>query len=349
MLKPIKLQAGDTVATISLSWGGAGVLPHRYAAGKRELEQRFGLHVVESRYALREPEWIARNPQARAEDLMEVFANPQIKAVFSNIGGNDSIRILPYLDLDVLRQNPKIFMGYSDTTISHLALYKAGVGSFYGPSVLAGFAENCGVFPYTEDAVRRCLFSSEPIGELKPNKDGWTVEHLDWSDPANQNRRRKLTPSTGWRWLQGKGVVQGRLLGGCIEVLDWLRGTEFWPSLDQWQDAVLFLEASEDMPTPEAVKYMLRCLGAVGALQRCSAILYARPGGHTMPIEQHTEYDRVLLEVLNEELGLSDLPIISNIDFGHTDPMLILPYGALTEIDCEQQTVRILEAAVRDA
>src|SRR5689334_10072028 len=117
MIKPAKLVPGDTVATISLSWGGAHRFPDRYQAGKRQLEDAFGLRVVESRYALREDSWLARNPQARAEDLMEAFADRSIRAVISTIGGEDSIRILPYLDLAVLRDNPKIFMGYSDTTI----------------------------------------------------------------------------------------------------------------------------------------------------------------------------------------------------------------------------------------
>jgi muramoyltetrapeptide carboxypeptidase LdcA involved in peptidoglycan recycling len=199
MIKPPKLLPGDTVATISLSWGGAHKFYHRYLAGKRQLQDTFGVHVIESRHALKEDAWLARNPQARAEDLMEAFANPSIKAIISNIGGEDSIRILPYLDLATIRANPKIFMGYSDTTISHLACFKAGLVSFYGPAILAGFAENGGIFPYTEASVRRTLFSSEPIGPIPPNTDGWTVEFLDWSKPELQAQRRTLRSTSGWR------------------------------------------------------------------------------------------------------------------------------------------------------
>ncbi len=209
MIKPPKLRPGDTVATISLSWGGAHKFPHRYLTGKQQLQDTFGVRVIESRYALKEAAWLARNPAARAEDLMEAFANPAVKVIISNIGGEDSIRILPYLDLNILRANPKIFMGYSDTTISHFACFKAGLVSFYGPAILAGFAENGGIFPYTEASVRRTLFSSEPIGRIPPNTDGWTVEFLDWANPELQAQRRRLRPTSGWRWLQGEGVNSG--------------------------------------------------------------------------------------------------------------------------------------------
>lgn len=347
MLKPPKLNPGDKVAAITLSWGGAGLLPYRYEAGKRQLQDAFGVTVVETRYALRDPDWIWRNPQARADDLMEAFADPSIKAIISIIGGDDSMRILPYLDLNVIRSNPKIFMGFSDTNVSHFACWKAGLSSFYGPSFMAGFAENTGLFPYMVDSVRRTLFSSAPIGEILPNTDGWTVEFLDWGDPNNQQRKRQLNPTTGWRWLQGQGVRQGRLMGGCLEVIDWLRGTDFFPPLEDFHNAILFIETSEEAPTPTQVTYMLRALGAMGVLKHLAGVLFARPGGQISP-ERFGDYDQALLKVLVQEEGLTDLPIITHLDFGHTDPIMVLPYGALAEIDCDQQRLSILDSAVSD-
>ena len=225
MIKPKKLQPGDRVATVSLSWGGPGTFPQRYAAGKRQLQETFGLEVVETRHALREADWLEAHPQARAEDLMEAFADPGIAGIISTIGGDDSIRLLPFLDLAVIRDNPKVFLGFSDTTVTHLACHKAGLGTFYGPSILAGFGENGGLFPYMVEAVQKTLFRADPPGLVAPNSAGWTVEHLDWGVPELQAQRRQLQPSTGWRWLQGSGVAEGPLLGGCLEVLDWLRGS----------------------------------------------------------------------------------------------------------------------------
>ncbi len=347
MTKPHKLQAGDQVATISLSWGGPGAFPRRYEAGKRQLQDEFGLTVVETPHALCDASWLQRNPQARAQDLMEAFADPSIKAIISTIGGDDSIRILPYLDLDVIRSNPKIFMGYSDATIAHMACFKAGLVSFYGPAIMAGFAENGGMFPYMVDSVRKTLLSSAPIGNIKPHTEGWTVEMLDWADPQNQLRKRKLNPPEGWKIIQGKGVRQGHLMGGCFEVLDWLRGTQFWPEPDRWQSAILFLETSEDAPPPNAVQYGLRAYAAMGILKRLSGILFARPGGQ-IPPERFTEYDKVIRQIVTEEEGLSELPIITHMDFGHTDPMFVLPYGVQAEIDCDAQRFAIIEGAVVD-
>jgi len=347
MIKPKKLQAGDTVAAISLSWGGPGTFPYRYEAGKGQLQKEFDLKVIETPHALRDATWLHNNPKARAEDLMDAFADPSIKAIISTIGGDDSIRILPYLDLDVIRSNPKIFMGFSDTTITHLACFKAGLGSFYGPAIMAGFGENGGMFPFMIEAVRKSLFSSVPIGNVSPNSDGWTVEPLDWAKPENQSRKRSLNPSTGWKFMQGKGVRQGHLLGGCIEVLDFLRGTDFWPESAFWQDAILFLETSEDAPPPNLVKYILRSYASMGILKQLSGILFGRPGGN-IPVEKFKEYDEILYQVVTEEEGLSDLPIITHMDFGHTDPVFILPFGVQAEIDCDAQQFAILENAVSD-
>lgn len=347
MIKPKKLQPGDTVAAISLSWGGPGTFPHRYEAGKQQLQNEFGLKVVETPHALRDAAWLHNNPKARADDLMNAFADPSIKAIISTIGGDDSTRILPYLDLDVIRSNPKIFMGYSDTTITHLACSKAGLVSFYGPSLMAGFAENGGMFPIMVDSVRKSLFSAAPIGEIKPHTGGWTAEILDWANPENQSRKRSLIPSTGWKFIQGKGVWQGHLMGGCLEVLDFLRGTDFWPESTAWQNAILFLETSEEAPSPSVLKYILRSYASMRILHKLSGILFARPGGDISP-DRFKEYDEALHQVVTEEEGLSELPIITHMDFGHTDPMFVLPYGVKAEIDCEARKFTILENAVID-
>ena len=154
MIKPRKLEPGDRVAAVSLSWGGPGAFPHRYRAGKEQFTREFGVEVIETPHALREPEWLARNPEARAADLMDAFLDPSIKGIISTIGGEESIRLLPYIHDDVIRANPKVFLGYSDTTVSHLACFRAGLVSFYGPAFMSGFAENGGMFPYMIDAVR---------------------------------------------------------------------------------------------------------------------------------------------------------------------------------------------------
>ncbi|HET6596731.1 MAG TPA: S66 peptidase family protein [Anaerolineales bacterium] len=345
MIKPPKLNPGDKIATVSLSWGGPSVFPHRYEIGMRQLKEEFGLEVVEMPNTLRDADWLAKNPKARAEDWMQAFTDPSIKGIFATIGGDDSIRLLPFIDFDIIRKHPKIFLGYSDITISHLMCYKAGLVSFYGPSIMVEFAENAGIFPYVIESLRKTLFSSQPMGELQPSTEGWTVERLDWGDPASQQIKRKLNPSMGWKFLQGNGTWRGHLIGGCLDVLDWARGTEIFP--DNWQNAILFFETSEEAPPPEYVKRTLRVFAAMGILEKISGILFGRPGGE-IPLEKFEEYDQAILQVVKEEEGLTDLPVVTNMDFGHTSPMLILPYGVQAEIDCDTKRLSILENAVTE-
>ena len=346
MIKPRKLQRGQTVAAVTLSWGGPGAFRHRYEVGKRQLEEEFGLRVVAMPHALRDPDWIARNPAARADDLMQAFADPGIAGIVSTIGGDDSIRLLRYLDLDVIRDNPKVLLGFSDTTVTHFAAYRAGLVSFYGPSLMLGFAENSGMFAYMVDSLRRMLFTAEPIGVMPPNVAGWTVEHLDWADPSNQVRRRKLQPPAGWHWLQGSGTVQGHLIGGCVEVLEFLRGTDLWPDLDRWNHAILFIETSEVTTTPERLSWILRTYAAMGILGRLAGILIGRPGGALYSVAEYREYDDAVLKIVRDEEGRDQLPVITMMDFGHTDPGFVLPYGVQAQISCERREFAVIESAV---
>ena len=209
---------------------------------------------------------------------------------------------------------------------------------------MAGFAENAGMFPYMANSVRRTLFSAEPTGVIAPNRAGWTVEYLPWENPENQSIRRKLNPCTGWRFHQQAGIVEGLLFGGCVEVLDWLRGTDYF-SADDLHGAVLFLETSEDAPPPTFLTEFVRCLGAMGILEGLAGILLGRPGGGVDPNTFHA-YDDALCKAVREEHGLSDMPIVTNMDFGHTDPMFVLPIGMKARIDSAKQEIAINDAAV---
>jgi muramoyltetrapeptide carboxypeptidase LdcA involved in peptidoglycan recycling len=293
-------------------------------------------------HALADAATLAQDPAARADDLHRAFADPDIAGVVSTIGGDDSIRMLRHLDLELLAANPKVFLGYSDSTILQMALLRAGVTSFYGPTIMAGFGENGGLHDYLVEGVRRTLFEPEAQLEWPENRDGWTVEHLAWSEPANQQRRRQLRPSSGWRW-HGGPAREGTTVVGCLEVLDFLRGTEWCPSLDA---AVLLLETSEDKPPPARVTYLLRSLAATGELHRLAGIVFGRPGGADLPVDEHLAYDEAILRVVREEEGLDELPVVTNVDFGHTDPIWTVPQGIQLRIDPAASTLTLLEPAV---
>jgi len=343
LIKPKKLQRGDRVATVSPSWGGAGdpELIWRFDQGVKRLEEVFGLKVTPMPHSLKGTEYLYTNPQARAEDLMTAFKDESIKAIFANIGGEDSIRLLPYIDFDVIRENPKIFLGYSDVTVAHLFCHQAGISSFYGPAVLTDFAENVTMNAYTIDMVNRTLFSSDVISDVLPAEE-WTSEHLEWTE-KNKNEQRTMNKNTNYEVLQGAGVVQGRLIGGCMEVLEFAKGTVLWPSEQYWQDSILFFETSEEKPDPSLIKYWLRNYATQGILHQANGIIFGKPQN-----EKYYEEYKVEIQKVMKEYDLEDLPILYNLNFGHTEPKFILPYGALAKIDCNHGTFSILENGVEE-
>jgi len=341
LIAPPALKPGDTVAAISLSSGAAAAFPHRYEAGKRQLAETFGLNVVETPNALRDNAWLHDNPQARADDLHWALTNDDVAGVISTLGGDESIRTVRYLDLDVIRDHPKVFMGFSDSTVQHLVNRKAGIVSFHGPSLLAGFAENGGIHPYVEAAVRAAVFTPEPF-ELSAASE-WTEEFLDWARPELQARRRRWWPTPGWQWLSGTDAVTGELIGGNAEILEMSKGTSIWPDDEAWDGAIVLLETSEEVPPPLNVKHWLRNYLASGVLERIGALLVARPLGYS---QQQTFELWDIVQAVLAEAGRPGLPVVANVDYGHTSPAGVLPLGCRARVDPVHRTVTVVDAGV---
>lgn len=342
LTKPERLKPGDKVATVSLSWGGAGDedLLWRYNLGKQRLEEDFGLIVVEMENTLKGSEYLYNHPEKRAEDLMAAFSDPSIKGIFTCIGGEESIRMLPYIDFEIIEKNPKVFIGYSDTTVSHFICLKANLSSFYGASILAEFAENVKIFDYTSHWIRKVLFDPDPIGII-PQATEWTGERIEWYE-TNKHMEKIMTKNQGYEFLQGEGIVKGPLIGGCIEVMEMIKGTSIWPSIDKFQDAILFFETSEDMPDPTYVEYWLRNYGSQGILQIAKAIIFGKPYQEKF----YEEYKTSIMKIISE-LELFHLPIVYNMTFGHNEPMICIPYGAMAEVNCDEETFTILDSGVK--
>lgn len=352
MIKPKRLQRGQKIAIVSLSWGGLGdpEYIHKYRIAKARLENDFGLEVVTMPHALKGSAFISAHPELRAKDLMDAFEDPTISAVFCAIGGDDTIRLLPYIDYETIRNNPKIFMGYSDSTINHLMMYQAGMVSFYGPSIMCEFGEYVSMFDYTTEAVRDMLFGEWTEYQLKPSPV-WSDDFILW-DESNMKTACTLKPDDhGYEVICGKGIgsgnrssagtdiVQGHLLGGCLDVFMMVVGTSIWPTLAQWTGAILFLETSEDKPSPGFIKWTLRNLAAQGILKVLKGILFAKPQGEVY----YEEYKTAILQVVVEEEQLHDLPIFYNVNFGHGKPVAIIPYGIQAELDCAKRTITFVE------
>lgn len=341
--KPVRLRPGDTVAVLSPSWGGPSVYPSVFDLGLANMRDLLGVEVKEYPTTRMSPEGLHGNPRLRAEDLNAAFADPQVKAIVSSIGGDDSVRLLPYLDTGTMAANPKILMGFSDTTTLLTFANQQGLVTFNGPSVMAGFAQLKTLPPLFGRHIRQMLMEPSAEYAYAPYAER-VVEAQCWEAPGYTGEAT-FAPNAGWRWLQGDSVVRGLLCGGCIEVLEFIKGTPWWPSADFWQGKILFLETSEEKPTPDQVKYMLRNYGMQGILDRITGLLLARPQFYTME-ERETLY-KTVVSVVAGEFGRPDLPIIAEMDFGHEAPQSILPLGVMAEIDCIRQNFRLVEACLQ--
>ncbi len=334
LLVPKKLNPGDTIATISISGGRAGdadMLP-RYQKGKERLEQIFGVHVVETPYALCGKPYLFEHPEKRAEDLMWALENPDIQGIICNMGGDDSYRVLPFIDTKVIHDNPKVFMGYSDIATWMAVFAYAGVRAYYGPNVLTPIAQPGRMDAYTEDAIRRTLFQNEVIGEIKPCNE---YTPIDWKDTPESEIL--WTKNTGYKVLQGSGKVSGNLIAVCGGPLWQIMGTKYYPSADIWENSFICLEHDAVYGSVRAGLHEARAFAASGAFDKAKGIL-------TGPLDEENE--QTLLQVINEEVHRPDMVILENVDFIHRTPMTVIPTGALAEIDCERATLTITESGV---
>jgi muramoyltetrapeptide carboxypeptidase LdcA involved in peptidoglycan recycling len=345
MKKPEKLKKGDSVAIVSLSSGIAGdeLFSHRYELGKKRLEDEFGLKVVTMPNALIGSSKIYNHPELRAEDLMEAFKRKDIKAIFCNLGGDDTIRILPYIDFETLKNNPKIFVGYSDTTINHFMLYKAEIVSYYGPSIMAEFAENVKMHDYTKNSVLKTLFENSKGYKILSSEE-WTSESLTWTNPKNNNIQRKMIKEDKHiEILQGSKDVEGILIGGCIDTFHMFIGSNIWPKTN-WKNKILFLESSEDKPNPSFISQILRNPLMTEVLSQIKGLIIGKPVDETY----YEEYKNLYLEVIQQELKLKELFVGYNYNFGHTAPMCVLPIGIKVRISAEDGSIEFLESATKE-
>ena len=347
MTKPEHLKRGDRVAVVSLSSGSLGEpqFIHKYYIAKKRLEEDFGLEVIAMPNALKGIDYLYRHPEARARDLMDAFSDKSVKAVFCAIGGDDTIRLLPHIDFDVLRNNPKIFTGFSDTTTNHFMMYKAGLISYYGANIMTNFSEYVKINDYTLDMIRRTLF--EPQATLAiPSSPYWyddEDEKIWWSEANINTLRAYHKEELGYEVLQGAGVVEGELLGGCADVFIELFGTSLWPARDEWRGKILFIETSEEDMSADCLTWILRNLNAEGILGVINGILVGKPARRS----KYEPYKTVFKKVVGFEANRADMPILYNVNFGHAEPIGVLPIGVKCRLDADNKTLTLLEPATR--
>jgi len=336
LIVPKKLKAGDTVAFISLSGGRAGDpdMRERYETGKQRFEEIFKVNVVETPNVLRGSEYLYQHPEKRAEDLMWALENNEINAIICNMGGDESYRVLPYIDVDVIRNNPKILMGYSDIATWMAVFAYAGVRAYYGPNVLTPIAQPGALDAYTEEAIRRTLFQSEVVGEIKCSE---AFTPIEWRNI--KPRKIKWQKNSGYNIVQGSGKHQGRIFCLCGGPLRQIMGTKYFPEPEFFENTFLAMEHGAPYGSHLAGLHELRSFAAAGAFDKAAGII-------TGKLDEESK--ATLLKVINIEMHREDMIILENMDFVHHTPMTVLPMGALAEIDCEKATFSVLEGGVSE-
>lgn len=337
--KPARLHVGDTVAVLAPSAGASHAFPHIYENGLKVLRE-WGLVIKEFPSARTPSSELRANPRMRAQDINDAFADPEIKAIFATIGGDDSVRILPFIDQEIVRANPKILMGYSDTTTLHVLMSTLSIVSLYGPSLMAGFSQMESLPESFRSHVHEFLFEPKDSYEYAPYEI-YAEGYPEWTERAHTGKTKPHKRNDGWRWIQGGAPARGVLFGGCMEVLQMMKATNMWPSADFWEGKILFLETSENKPSIHHIDHELRNYGAQGVLGKISGLVVAR--ARDFSDEEKAALDKKILSIVSEEYGRTDIPILTNMDFGHTDPQLVLPLGIMAELDPTQNVFCLVE------
>lgn len=302
-----KLKSGDEVRVIAPVRSLAIISPE-----SREIaNQRFadlGLKLTFGQYLEEIDDFASTTVEHRLADLHAAFADKNVQAILTVIGGFNSNQLLSYIDWDLLKNNPKIFCGFSDVTALGNAIYaKTGLVTYSGPHY-STFGQKLHL-DYTLEYFRKCLLSEDPI-EVIPSPE--------WSDDLwwQNQKARQLIPNPGWHIIN-PGEAHGTIVGANLCTFNLLQGTEYLPDL---ANTILFLEDDAEsqphhfdrdlqslihLPTFDGVKGL-----AIGRFQKASHMTI-----------------KLLTQIIQTKPELNQLPVITNVDFGHSDPKITFPIG----------------------
>lgn len=331
---PRRLRSGDVIGLISPS-SPAAPYQRRLDRGREALQQ-IGLETVLAPHCLADLGHIAGTPKQRASDINDLFAAPGIAGIFATTGGLNANQLLPHLDWGLITANPKVMMGYSDVSVLLLAIWaRTGLATVHGPCLLPHFGEFGGLHPYTRTSFERTLMHATPAGLLGPSH--LRIEERLWWDQED-TRLRKAAPDPGPCVLR-RGRAEGPLIAGNIGSMLTLSGTAYWPDLT---GHILFLEEDE-AESPGTIERMLAHLTEIGTFAQASGVAFGR-------FHRDVGLDLAgLAAIVERTIPDTGLPVVANLDFGHTDPMFLLPFGTHASLDASDRVaVTLTEAAVVD-
>jgi muramoyltetrapeptide carboxypeptidase len=310
IIKPKRLKQGDVIGIISPASSPDDLTKINHGV---EYLEKIGYRVEIGKNVGSQEGYLAGSDLQRLSDLHEMFHNKNVKAIFSIRGGYGSGRLLDKIDYKLIRNNPKIFVGYSDITALQMAFFaKTGLVTFGGPMVAVDFHDE--ISPFTEEVFWRTITSNKKIGRI-------------------QNPRKEKF------YLLNKGRGQGRLLGGNLSILTSLMGTEYLPKL---KDSILLLEDANE--APYRIDRMFNQLRLAKILKQVSGIIL----GHFVDCYETDPAKRsfTLNEVIIEYFQNSQLPVLYNVKHGHIKENITIPYGVKCVLNATRGFIEITENAV---
>ncbi len=306
--KPAALKPGDTIGIITPA---SPMLVERLERGMDYLRSK-GYHLLLGEHVYDSNGYLAGKDRDRANDLLAMFANPEVKAIFSSRGGYGTPRLLDLLDYDLIASNPKIFLGYSDLTAIQLAIWHhTGMITYSGPMVAVEMG--MGIDPFTEKFLWATI-DEEGGQTLYPKNQEFSLEPLR------------------------PGKASGVLLGGCLSLITPLLGTPHQPD---YSDAILILEDVGE--EPYRIDRYLTQLRSAGMLNQIKGVIL----GQFIDCEPQGEAPSLSLdEVFEEFFGKLPVPVVKGFPYGHGPKKFTVPVGVDVEIDADEGSVRLLEEPV---
>lgn len=328
LLKPPKLNHGDTIGIVATSYP----LPitdfpdseyvGEYRKGVKEIES-MGFKVKEGKNIDKVKWWYAGTPQERAYDINNMFADPEVKAIIVHEGGQSAIAVLEYIDYELVKKNPKPFIGFSDITNIHTALYtKAGLVGFHGPLVTYSLGRVWDEhLPEKKEKAKERLYSlltsTEPLGKIE--------QFTQWET---------------WR----SGSAKGKLFGGNIANFLSVIGTPYFPKIEDLEGCILFWEI--DGVQSYKIEKCLYHLKYAGVLDNISGMLIGK-----LPDITRTAWrdftEPTVKEIIMDVLKDYSFPIIAEVDFGHKTVDTVMPIGIEVQMNANTLELEFLAAAVR--
>jgi muramoyltetrapeptide carboxypeptidase LdcA involved in peptidoglycan recycling len=312
MIIPPKLKKGDEIRVIAPSRNLNILSQNTIDIALRNI-QEMGFKVSFGKNVSKTDEFMSSSVEDRVSDLHEAFIDNNVKAILTVIGGYNSNQLLNYIDFALIKNNPKIICGYSDITVLLNSITtKTGIVTYLGPH-FSSFGMLKGL-DYTKEFFLRALTQEDPY-ELHPAPQ--------WSDDLwfiNQDSR-EFIDSKGFQSLN-HGEVVGKVFGGNISSFCLLNGTEFAPNLE---NSILLIEGHSEIK-PYHFDRLFQSILHQPSSPKIKGIIIGIP-------QKDCNLDvETISKILQNKHQIKDLPIIMNVNFGHTTPILTLPIGGEMKI-----------------